>query len=84
MAAAHNRSRTAAERVDCSLAAITPSIMSAATATAGRPRRATETVAEPSARRRMDLVTPATFGGLRNAGDCRPCLLASIPSCLAT
>jgi hypothetical protein len=36
------------------LAAITPSIMSATTATAGRPRIATETVDDPSGRRVID------------------------------
>lgn len=84
VAADHNRSRTAAERVECSLAAITPSIMSATTATAGRPRSCTDTVADPSDLRRIDLVTPATRGGLRNAGERRPCRLASMLNCRAT
>lgn len=73
VAADHNRSRTSAERVELvALAASTPSIMSATTATAGRPRSVTATVADPSLRRVMERRRPGWRGGLRKAGADRP------------
>ena len=57
---------------DRALATTTPSTMSASTATQGRPRRRTDTVAAPSGRRRMERSTPTSRGGLRNAGTASP------------
>ena len=74
----HNsvRTRSASGGVS-SLAATTPSIMSASTAAHGRPFTRTDTTAEMPApdgerRRRMDLSTPTRRGGDRKPGASNP------------
>jgi hypothetical protein len=62
------------------LAATTPSIMSASTATQGRPFSRIETTAAPSARRRNVRSTSTRRGGLRKPGTSSPSRRATRPS----
>lgn len=61
---------------------MTPSTMSAATATYGRPRVRTATTHQ-SSERRMVRSIPGTRGGLRNDGALRPRARAARPSARA-
>src|SRR4051794_17510366 len=66
------RTRTAGAPVSW-LATMTPSIMSAATATHGLPRTRIDTAPPRSERcRRIDRSTPTRRGGQRNDGDTKP------------
>ena len=60
-----------------SLARTTPSIMSASTAGQARPRLRTDTSTEPPGPRRIVRSSPATRGGVRNAGTCSSITVAA-------